>query len=85
MGSVRSTHGPRAAISWAFAGLFPGRTARPGLVASTDGVGTKVCWGSSTVDDCSAGPVNLSVSLITTAARPLFFLTTPGCARDRPQ
>jgi phosphoribosylformylglycinamidine cyclo-ligase len=80
---VRSTHGPQVLGSFgAFAGLFHLTSVKdPVLVASTDGVGTKVLLGL----ECGAHNVigsdlvNLSVNdVLTTGARPLFFLDYVG-------
>jgi len=76
---VRSTHGPSVLGDFgAFAGLFHLRDVRdPVLVASTDGVGTKVLLGLELgrPDVIGRDLVNLSVNdVLTSGARPLFFL-----------
>jgi phosphoribosylformylglycinamidine cyclo-ligase len=76
---VRSTHGPEVLGDFgAFAGLFHLRDVRdPVLVASTDGVGSKVLLGVQLGQPAVLGRdlVNLSVNdVLTTGARPLFFL-----------
>jgi phosphoribosylformylglycinamidine cyclo-ligase len=80
---VRSTHGPQVLGSFgAFAGLFHLTDVKdPVLVASTDGVGTKVLLalecGAYTV--IGRDLVNLSVNdVLTTGAAPLFFLDYVG-------
>jgi phosphoribosylformylglycinamidine cyclo-ligase len=80
---VRSTHGPSVLGSFgAFAGLFHLEHVRdPVLVASTDGVGTKVLLGLELgrFDVLGRDLVNLSVNdVLTTGARPLFFLDYVG-------
>jgi len=80
---VRSTHGPHVLGDFgAFAGLFHlSGTRDPVLVASTDGVGTKVLLGLQYGRHEVLGRdlVNLSVNdLATTGARPLFFLDYVG-------
>src|ERR1700716_2724661 len=80
---VRSTHGPAVLGDFgAFAGLFHLRDVRdPVLVASTDGVGTKVLIGLELgrYDVLGRDLVNLSVNdVLTTGARPLFFLDYVG-------
>ena len=80
---VRSTHGPRVLGNFgAFAGLFHLQDVRdPVLVASTDGVGTKVLLGVQLgrYDVIGRDVVNLSVNdVLTTGARPLFFLDYVG-------
>ena len=80
---VRSTHGPRVLGDFgAFAGLFHLTDVRdPVLVASTDGVGTKVLVGLELgeYDVLGRDLVNLSVNdVLTTGARPLFFLDYVG-------
>jgi len=80
---VRSTHGPAVLGDFgAFAGLFHLRDVRdPVLVASTDGVGTKVLLGLQLrrYDVLGRDLVNLSVNdVLTTGARPLFFLDYVG-------
>lgn len=80
---VRSTHGPQVLGSFgAFAGLFHlTQIEDPVLVASTDGVGTKVLLGLSLkrYDVLGRDLVNLSVNdVLTTGARPLFFLDYMG-------
>jgi phosphoribosylformylglycinamidine cyclo-ligase len=82
-GHVRSTHGPRVLGSFGtFAGLFHLTDVHdPVLVASTDGVGTKVLLGSQLgrFDGLGRDLVNLSVDdVLTTGARPLFFLDYVG-------
>lgn len=80
---VRSTHGPEVLGDFgAFAGLFhlQGLT-DPVLVASTDGVGSKVLLGLELqrYDTLGRDLVNLSVNdVLTTGARPLFFLDYVG-------
>lgn len=77
---ARSTHGPQVIeVAGAFAGLFGlGASYRdPVLVASTDGVGTKVLLHASmgTIRLAGHDIVNNNVNdLITTGATPLFFL-----------
>ena len=80
---VRSTHGPAVLGNFgAFAGLFHLQEVRdPVLVASTDGVGTKVLIGLELrrFDGLGRDLVNLSVNdALTTGARPLFFLDYVG-------
>ncbi len=80
---VRSTHGPAVLGDFgAFAGLFHLQGMRdPVLVASTDGVGTKVLIGLKLgrYDVLGRDLVNLSVNdVLTTGARPLFFLDYVG-------
>ncbi len=78
-GHVRSTHGPAVLGDFGrFAGLFHLRNVRdPVLVASTDGVGSKLQVGIELGRHEVLGRdlVNLSVNdVLTTGARPLFFL-----------
>ncbi len=78
-GAVRSTHGPQVLGSLgAFAGLYAlSGYESPVLVASTDGVGTKlkVARALGRFDTIGADLVNLSINdVLTTGARPLFFL-----------
>ncbi len=80
---VRSTHGPRVLGDFgAFAGLFHLQDVRdPVLVASTDGVGTKLLLGRQLGRHAVLGSdlVNLSVNdVLTCGARPLFFLDYVG-------
>jgi phosphoribosylformylglycinamidine cyclo-ligase len=80
---VRSTHGPAILGDFGtFAGLFHLTDVRdPVLVASTDGVGTKVLIGLELgrYDVLGRDLVNLSVDdVLTTGARPLFFLDYVG-------
>src|ERR1700716_492244 len=80
---VRSTHGPSVLGDFgAFAGLFQLKDVRdPVLVASTDGVGSKVLLGLQLgrYDVLGRDLVNLSVNdVLTTGARPLFFLDYVG-------
>jgi phosphoribosylformylglycinamidine cyclo-ligase len=80
---VRSTHGPAVLGDFgAFAGLFHLRDVRdPVLVASTDGVGSKVLLGLELgcFDVLGRDLVNLSVNdVLTAGARPLFFLDYVG-------
>jgi len=80
---VRSTHGPSVLGDFgAFAGLFHLKDVRdPVLVASTDGVGSKVLLGLQLgrYDGLGRDLVNLSVNdVLTTGARPLFFLDYVG-------
>ena len=80
---VRSTHGPSVLGDFGgFAGLFHLQDVRdPVLVASTDGVGTKVLIGLQLgrYDVLGHDLVNLSVNdVLTTGARPLFFLDYVG-------
>ncbi|HLZ29870.1 MAG TPA: phosphoribosylformylglycinamidine cyclo-ligase [Chloroflexota bacterium] len=80
---VRSTHGPSVLGDFgAFAGLFHLTDVRdPVLVASTDGVGSKVLLGLQLgrYDVLGRDLVNLSVDdVLTTGARPLFFLDYVG-------
>ena len=82
-GYVRSTHGPSVLGDFgAFAGLFHLTDVRdPVLVASTDGVGTKVLVGLELgrYDVLGRDLVNLSVDdVLTMGARPLFFLDYVG-------
>lgn len=76
---VRSTHGPAVLGSFGqFAGLFHLQGMQdPVLVASTDGVGSKleVAIELGRHEDIGRDLVNLSVNdVLTTGARPLFFL-----------
>lgn len=80
---VRSTHGPSVLGRFgAFAGLFHLRGVRdPVLVASTDGVGSKVLLGArlGRYEVLGRDLVNLSVNdVLTAGARPLFFLDYVG-------
>jgi phosphoribosylformylglycinamidine cyclo-ligase len=80
---VRSTHGPEVLGSFgAFAGLFHLTSfVDPVLVASTDGVGSKLLLGIElqAYDVLGRDLVNLSVNdVLTTGARPLFFLDYVG-------
>jgi phosphoribosylformylglycinamidine cyclo-ligase len=80
---VRSTHGPEVLGGFgAFAGLFRlPALEEPVLVASTDGVGTKALLGAelAAYDVLGRDLVNLSVNdVLTTGARPLFFLDYVG-------
>jgi phosphoribosylformylglycinamidine cyclo-ligase len=80
---VRSTHGPSVLGKFgAFAGLFHLQGVRdPVLVASTDGVGSKVLLGAQLgrYDVLGRDLVNLSVNdVLTVGARPLFFLDYVG-------
>jgi phosphoribosylformylglycinamidine cyclo-ligase len=80
---VRSTHGPQVLGNFgAFAGLFHlSGVHDPVLVASTDGVGTKVLLAleRGAYDVIGSDLVNLSVNdVLTTGARPLFFLDYVG-------
>jgi len=80
---VRSTHGPHVLGDFgAFAGLFHLTDVRdPVLVASTDGVGTKLLVGLQLkrYEVLGSDLVNLSVNdVLTTGARPLFFLDYVG-------
>jgi phosphoribosylformylglycinamidine cyclo-ligase len=80
---VRSTHGPAVLGNFgAFAGLFHlAGVSDPVLVASTDGVGTKLLLGLELgrYDLLGRDLVNLSVNdVLTTGARPLFFLDYVG-------
>jgi phosphoribosylformylglycinamidine cyclo-ligase len=80
---VRSTHGPEVLGQFgAFAGLFHLNGVQdPVLVASTDGVGTKVLLGLQlgSYEVLGRDLVNLSVNdVLTTGARPLFFLDYVG-------
>ncbi len=82
-GHVRSTHGPAVLGDFgAFAGLMQLSGVRdPVLVASTDGVGTKLLLGIELGRYRVLGGdlVNLSVNdVLTTGARPLFFLDYIG-------
>ncbi|MCA1646974.1 MAG: phosphoribosylformylglycinamidine cyclo-ligase, partial [Chloroflexi bacterium] len=82
-GHVRSTHGPAVLGKFgAFAGLFHLQAVRdPVLVASTDGLGTKVLIGLKlgNYDVLGRDLVNLSVNdVLTAGARPLFFLDYVG-------
>jgi phosphoribosylformylglycinamidine cyclo-ligase len=82
-GHVRSTHGPAVLGDFgAFAGLLHLSGVRdPVLVASTDGVGTKLLLGIELGRYRVLGSdlVNLSVNdILTTGARPLFFLDYIG-------
>lgn len=78
---ARSTHGPQVIeVPGSFAGLFAlgtGAYRDPVIVASTDGVGTKVMLHASygTIRLAGHDIVNNNVNdLATTGARPLFFL-----------
>jgi phosphoribosylformylglycinamidine cyclo-ligase len=80
---VRSTHGPSVLGNFGgFAGLFHLEDiGDPVLVASTDGLGTKVLFGLELGRHEVLGRdlVNLSVNdVLTTGARPLFFLDYVG-------
>jgi phosphoribosylformylglycinamidine cyclo-ligase len=80
---VRSTHGPEVLGSFgAFAGLFHlTEVEDPVLVASTDGVGTKLLIASElgAYEVLGRDLVNLSVNdVLTSGARPLFFLDYVG-------
>ena len=80
---VRSTHGPHILGDFgAFAGLFHLTNVKdPVLVASTDGVGTKLLLAAQfgAYDLLGRDLVNLSVNdVLTTGARPLFFLDYVG-------
>jgi phosphoribosylformylglycinamidine cyclo-ligase len=80
---VVSTHGPRVLGQFgAFAGLFHLDGVRdPVLVASTDGVGTKLLLGVELgrFEVLGRDLVNLSVNdVLTAGARPLFFLDYVG-------
>jgi phosphoribosylformylglycinamidine cyclo-ligase len=80
---VRSTHGPEVLGDFgAFGGLFHLRDVEdPVLVASTDGVGTKLLLGMQhqRYDVLGRDLVNLSVNdVLTCGARPLFFLDYVG-------
>ncbi len=80
---VRSTHGPSVLGDFgAFAGLFHLTDVHdPVLVASTDGLGTKVLLGLQLgrYDVLGRDLVNLSVNdVLTAGARPLFFLDYVG-------
>jgi phosphoribosylformylglycinamidine cyclo-ligase len=80
---VRSTHGPQVLGNFgAFGGLFHLTDVKdPVLVASTDGVGTKLLIGLQlgTYELLGRDLVNLSVNdVLTTGARPLFFLDYVG-------
>jgi phosphoribosylformylglycinamidine cyclo-ligase len=83
-GAVRSTHGPEVLGSFgAFAGLFQlAKLEEPVLVASTDGVGSKLLVAlelRTGFDVLGRDLVNLSVNdVLTTGARPLFFLDYVG-------
>jgi phosphoribosylformylglycinamidine cyclo-ligase len=82
-GHVRSTHGPQVLGNFgAFAGLFHLQDVEdPVLVASTDGVGTKVLLGLELhqYEVLGRDLVNLSVNdVLTAGARPLFFLDYVG-------
>ncbi|MGI9147062.1 MAG: phosphoribosylformylglycinamidine cyclo-ligase, partial [Chloroflexota bacterium] len=87
---VRSTHGASVLGDFgAFAGLFHLRDVRdPVLVASTDGVGSKVLLGLQLgrFDVLGRDLVNLSVNdVLTAGGRPLFFLDYVGLhAIDQP-
>jgi phosphoribosylformylglycinamidine cyclo-ligase len=80
---VRSTHGPNVLGQFGgFAGLFRfGGMRDPVLVASTDGVGSKVLLGLERrrLEVLGADLVNLSINdVLTAGARPLFFLDYVG-------
>ena len=80
---VRTTHGPSVVGTFgAFAGLFHLEGVRdPVLVASTDGVGSKVLLGAQLgrYEVLGRDLVNLSVNdVLTAGARPLFFLDYVG-------
>jgi phosphoribosylformylglycinamidine cyclo-ligase len=87
---VKSTHGPEVLGRFgAFAGLFHLTAVKdPVLVASTDGVGTKVLLALELgqYEVLGRDLVNLSVNdVLTTGARPLFFLDYVGLnALDHP-
>jgi phosphoribosylformylglycinamidine cyclo-ligase len=87
---VRSTHGPQVLGSvGAFAGLYAlAGFESPVLVASTDGVGTKlkVAIELGRFDTIGADLVNLSINdVLTTGARPLFFLDYIAVGRLIPE
>jgi phosphoribosylformylglycinamidine cyclo-ligase len=89
-GHVRSTHGPAVLGEFGrFAGLFHLRDLQdPVLVASTDGVGSKLLLGRQLGRYTTLGRdlVNLSVNdVITTGARPLFFLDYVAVGRLEPE
>ena len=80
---VRSTHGPQVLGGFGgFGGMFHLTGVRdPVLVASTDGVGTKALLGAQRrrYEVLGRDLVNLSVNdVLTTGARPLFFLDYVG-------
>jgi phosphoribosylformylglycinamidine cyclo-ligase len=87
---VKSTHGPEVLGTFgAFAGLFHLTHVKdPVLVASTDGVGTKLLLALElgAYEVVGRDLVNLSVNdVLTTGARPLFFLDYVGVnALDHP-
>ncbi|MFN0073019.1 MAG: phosphoribosylformylglycinamidine cyclo-ligase [Chloroflexota bacterium] len=88
--AVRSTQGPRVLGGvGAFAGLYAlTGYAEPVLVASTDGVGTKLKVASELgrYDSIGADLVNLSINdVLTTGARPLFFLDYIAVGRLVPE
>jgi phosphoribosylformylglycinamidine cyclo-ligase len=87
---VKSTHGPQVLGSvGAFAGLYAlSGFESPVLVASTDGVGTKlkVALELGRFDTIGADLVNLSINdVLTTGARPLFFLDYIAVGRLIPE
>jgi len=89
---VKKTHGPQALRNiGGFGGLFQARFPRvrePVLVASIDGVGTKlkIAFAMNKHDTVGADLVNHCVNDIATlGARPLFFLDYIGCERLEPR
>src|SRR5712691_7031875 len=89
---VRQTHGPQAlgrigGFGGLFRANFPGMRA-PVLVASIDGVGTKlkIAFALNKHDTVGADLVNHCVNDIAVlGARPLFFLDYIGCEKLRPR
>ncbi len=89
---VKKTHGPQALGNiGGFGALFQARFPRmrePVLVASIDGVGTKlkIAFAMNKHDTVGADLVNHCVNDIATlGARPLFFLDYIGCERLEPR
>ena len=89
---VRQTHGPQVLGKiGGFGGLFRAsflRMREPVLVASVDGVGTKlkIAFAMDKHDTVGADLVNHCVNDIAVlGARPLFFLDYIGCARLKPR
>jgi len=89
---VRQTHGPQVVgkiggFGGLFRASFPGMC-EPVLVASVDGVGTKlkIAFGLNKHDTVGADLVNHCVNDIAVlGARPLFFLDYIGCERLEPR
>src|SRR5713101_1923385 len=89
---VRQTHGPQAlgkigGFGGLFRAQFPG-TRDPVLVASIDGIGTKlkIAFALDRHDTVSADLVNHCVNdIAVVGARPLFFLDYIGCEKLQPR